>query len=303
MPEHQDWFVKQSLSCHEAWVWGPICFSSKMHQDYFWNANTLGARTLLGAPGRTTSNKKLLVTKGIATNGARDAWTLSILFVHKKLLGAKSIATRNKKLLGAPGRTTSNKKLLVTKGIATNGARDAWTLSIIFVHKKLLGAKGIATRNKKLLGAPGRTTRSKGRYYNPFRLCSFRSLRTSPPKDFWGDIALDLPKEQLERPETCRQRCNEFHALQYTLCVLRTKAQLQTVRLIYSMLCLMSLIYDTILVNCPAAFLVLRCIHDCNFCREQRQLLKEEKPRSGAAVKGGLLFLACLHSNTTLSWP
>ena len=22
-----------------------------------------------------------------------------------------------------------------------------------------------------------------------------------------------------------------------------------------------------------------RCIHDCNFCREQRQTLKEEKPR------------------------
>ncbi|CAL1153231.1 unnamed protein product, partial [Cladocopium goreaui] len=43
--------------------------------------------------------------------------------------------------------------------------------------------------------------------------------------DFWGDLALDLPKKQLQRPETCR------------------------------------------------------CIHDCNFCREQRQTLKEEKPR------------------------
>eukprot|EP00435_Cladocopium_sp_Y103_P058122 s1330_g20.t1 len=43
--------------------------------------------------------------------------------------------------------------------------------------------------------------------------------------DFWGDLALDLSKEQLQRPETCR------------------------------------------------------CIHDCHFCREQRQTLKEEKPR------------------------
>jgi hypothetical protein len=23
-------------------------------------------------------------------------------------------------------------------------------------------------------------------------------------KDFWGDLALDLPKKQLQRPETCR---------------------------------------------------------------------------------------------------
>ena len=48
----------------------------------------------LGAPGLTTRNKKLLETKGIATNGART-------------------------LLGAPGLTTRNKKLLGTKGIAT----------------------------------------------------------------------------------------------------------------------------------------------------------------------------------------
>ena len=46
------------------------------------------------APGLTTGNKKLLVTKGIATNGART-------------------------LLVAPGLATGNKKLLVTKGIAT----------------------------------------------------------------------------------------------------------------------------------------------------------------------------------------
>ena len=31
--------------------------------------NLIGARTLLVAPGLTTSNKKLLVTKGTASNG------------------------------------------------------------------------------------------------------------------------------------------------------------------------------------------------------------------------------------------
>ena len=53
---------------------------------------------LLGAPGITSSNKKLLVAKGIATR-SKDA-------------------TR-----GAPGLTTRNKKLL-TKGIATR-SKDA----------------------------------------------------------------------------------------------------------------------------------------------------------------------------------
>ena len=61
------------------------------------SALLLGARTLLGAPGRTTRNKKLL--------------------------GAPGRTTRNKKLLGAPGRTTRNKKLLGAPGIATR--RDA----------------------------------------------------------------------------------------------------------------------------------------------------------------------------------
>ena len=59
----------------------------------------LGARTLLGAPGLTTSNKKLL-----------------------SLLGARM-------LLGAPGLTTSNKKLLGAPGIATwsrDATRGSW---------------------------------------------------------------------------------------------------------------------------------------------------------------------------------
>ena len=36
------------------------------------NTLSLGARTLLGAPGLTTRNKKLLSTKGIATS-SKDA--------------------------------------------------------------------------------------------------------------------------------------------------------------------------------------------------------------------------------------
>ena len=38
---------------------------------------------------------------------------------NKKLLGARGIATRSKNATGAPGLTTRSKKLLVTKGIAT----------------------------------------------------------------------------------------------------------------------------------------------------------------------------------------
>ena len=60
----------------------------------------LGARSLLGAPGLTTRNKKLV--------GA--------------LLGART-------LLGAPGRTFSNKKLLQPPGIATrskDATRGSW---------------------------------------------------------------------------------------------------------------------------------------------------------------------------------
>ena len=55
-----------------------------------------GTRTLLGAPGLTTSSK--------------------LLGLLASLLGART-------LLGAPGLTARNKKLLGTKGIATNGAR------------------------------------------------------------------------------------------------------------------------------------------------------------------------------------
>ena len=62
---------------------------------------------MLVAPGLTTRNKKLLVTKGIATR-CKDA-------------------TRT--LLGAPGLTTRNKKLLGTKGIASrskDATRGSW---------------------------------------------------------------------------------------------------------------------------------------------------------------------------------
>ena len=67
-------------------------------------ASLLEARTLLGAPGLTTRNEKLLGTKGIATR-SKDA-------------------TR-----GAPRLTTRNKKLLGTKGIATRSkeaTRGSW---------------------------------------------------------------------------------------------------------------------------------------------------------------------------------
>ena len=49
----------------------------------------------------TTSNKKLLGTKGIATR-SKDATR------------APGRTTRNEKLLGAPGLATRNKKLLIT---------------------------------------------------------------------------------------------------------------------------------------------------------------------------------------------
>ena len=63
----------------------------------------LGARTLLGALGLTTSNKKLLEQRA-------------------SLLGART-------LLGALGLTTSNKKLLGAKGVATrskDATRGSW---------------------------------------------------------------------------------------------------------------------------------------------------------------------------------
>ena len=51
---------------------------------------------LLGVPGPTTRNKKLL---GL----------LAVLLGARMLLGAPGLTTRNKKLLGPPGRTTRRK--------------------------------------------------------------------------------------------------------------------------------------------------------------------------------------------------
>ena len=56
----------------------------------------LGARTLLGAPGLTTRNKKLLGAHVLTTRA-------------RTLLGTPGHTTRNKKLLGAPGLTTRSK--------------------------------------------------------------------------------------------------------------------------------------------------------------------------------------------------
>ena len=54
----------------------------------------LGARTLLGAPGLTTSNKKLLGTKGIATNRARTlvGWRPSLHLKRSCLFLSEAIA-------------------------------------------------------------------------------------------------------------------------------------------------------------------------------------------------------------------
>ena len=57
---------------------------------------------LLGAPGLTTRNKKLL---GVAS-----------LLGARMLLGAPGLTTRNKKLLGAPGIATRSK----------DAARGSW---------------------------------------------------------------------------------------------------------------------------------------------------------------------------------
>ena len=67
-----------------------------------------------GAPGLTTSNKKLI------TRSKERAWLLGarmllgallaiLLVARSQLLGAKGMATRS---WGAPGLTTSNKKLI-----------------------------------------------------------------------------------------------------------------------------------------------------------------------------------------------
>ena len=60
----------------------------------------LRARTLLGAPGLTSSNKKLLGAPGLTSS-------------NKKLLGAPGLTSSNKKLLGAPGRTTRSDRTLL----------------------------------------------------------------------------------------------------------------------------------------------------------------------------------------------
>ena len=46
-------------------------YSKRLSRLSFSGSSLLGARTLLGAPGLATRNKKLLGAKGIATNGAR----------------------------------------------------------------------------------------------------------------------------------------------------------------------------------------------------------------------------------------
>ena len=56
-------------------------------------------------------NEKLLVPKGIATRSDRTLLG-ALLLVTRTLLGAKGLTTSNKKLLVAPGITSSNKKLL-----------------------------------------------------------------------------------------------------------------------------------------------------------------------------------------------
>ena len=53
---------------------------------------------LLGAPGLTTRNEKLLVTKGITTSN-----------YHRETVSALCWTTSNKKLLGAPGINTRSK--------------------------------------------------------------------------------------------------------------------------------------------------------------------------------------------------
>ena len=75
--------------------------------------HNLGAGTLLGAPGHTTRNKKLLGALGLTTIGART------------LLGAPGLTTMGTRtLLGAPGLTTIGARtLLGALGLTTIGAR------------------------------------------------------------------------------------------------------------------------------------------------------------------------------------
>ena len=122
----------------------------------------LGTKKLLGAPGLTTRNKKLL---GL----------LASLLGARTLLGAPGLATRNKKLLGAPGLTTRNKKLLGllasllgartllgAPGHTTRNKKLLGLLASLLGARTLLGAPGLTTRNKKLLGAHACAKDSEG---------------------------------------------------------------------------------------------------------------------------------------------
>ena len=57
---------------HKLHAKGGMTWQNSSESFFCQRASLLGARTLLGAPGLTTRSKKLLGTKGIATNGA---WT------------------------------------------------------------------------------------------------------------------------------------------------------------------------------------------------------------------------------------
>ena len=98
------------------------------------------------------SNKKLLVTKGIAIRSKKLLVAPGIATRSKKLLVAKDIAIRSKKLLVAPGIATSNKKLLETKGITIRSKK----LLVASHRKELLVAS--------LLGARNYTSSSRHRY-------------------------------------------------------------------------------------------------------------------------------------------
>ena len=57
----------------------------------------LGARTLLGAPGHTTSNKKLLGTKGIATRSKDATKHITTSFICRLVLASAAFGDRLKR--------------------------------------------------------------------------------------------------------------------------------------------------------------------------------------------------------------
>ena len=77
----------------------------------------VGARTLLGAPGRTTRNKKLLGAPGIATRS-------------KKLLGTKGIATRSKDAIRLEAIASLRGSILATGPICVCVCQSFLSLSI-----------------------------------------------------------------------------------------------------------------------------------------------------------------------------